>query len=239
MIHVIYMAAGNSRRFGNANKLLQDWNGKSLYLHTFGKLLRIRAKDPQNISLTVVTQYPEIYQEVKEYSGVHAVFCEESRLGVAYTIKAGIRAVQEAYTPERKECCFAEEEISSETETEKKKSWDYLMFTVADQPNLSEKSIEALIRAAVMQDRSAKQSSFSLRCGEQVGNPCMFRADLIPELMQLEGDKGGRAILKKHACCYVKIENQEEFSDIDTKEQMKKMSGREKTSAKGKKGENA
>ena len=113
------------------------------------------------------------------------------------------------------------------------------MFTVADQPNLSEKSIEALIRAAVMQDRSAKQSSFSLCCGEQVGNPCMFRADLIPELMQLEGDKGGRGILKKHACCYVKIENQEEFSDIDTKEQMKKMSGREKTSAKGKKGENA
>ena len=126
MIHIIYMAAGNSRRFGNANKLLQDWNGKSLYLHTFEKLLRIRAKDPQNISLTVVTQYPEIYQEVKEYSGVHAVFCEESRLGVSYTIKAGIRAVQEAYTPERKECCFAEEEISSETETEKKKSWDYL-----------------------------------------------------------------------------------------------------------------
>lgn len=237
MIHIVYMAAGNSRRFGKENKLLQNWQGKPLYLHTFEKLLRIRKKDPQNISLTVVTQYPEIYQKMQKYSGVYAVFCEESRFGVSYTIKAGIRAVQEAYTPERKECCFAEEEISSETE--KKKSWDYLMFTVADQPNLSEKSIEVLIRAAVMQDRSAKQSSFSLHCGEQVGNPCMFRADLIPELMQLEGDKGGRAILKKHACCYVKIENQEEFSDIDTKEQMKKMSGREKTSAKGKKGENA
>ena len=143
---------------------------------------------------------------------------------MSYTIKAGIRAVQEAYTPERKECCFAEEEISSETETEKKKSWDYLMFTVADQPNLSEKSIEALILAAVMQDRSAKQSSFSLRCGEQVGNPCMFRADLIPELMQLEGDKGGRSVLKKHECCYVEIENEEEFSDIDTEEQIKKNS---------------
>ena len=243
MIHLIYMAAGNSRRFGNANKLLQNWQGKPLYFHTFEKLLRIREKDPQNISLTVVTQYPEIYQEVKIHPGVHAVFCKESRLGVSYTIKAGIRAVEEAYTPERKECCFAEEEISSETETEKKKSWDYLMFTVADQPNLSEQSIEKLIRAAnlqVRQDKSAGHSSnraadrrfrqgytslppvFSLRCGDRIGNPGMFRADLIPELMQLEGDKGGRAVLKQHACCYVEIKSEEEFSDIDTEEQMKK-----------------
>ena len=49
-------------------------------------------------------------------------------------------------------------------------------------------------------------------------------ADLIPELMQLEGDKGGRSVLKKHECCYVEIENEEEFSDIDTEEQMKKNS---------------
>ena len=59
---------------------------------------------------------------------------------------------------------------------------------------------------------------------ERVGNPCMFRADLIPELMQLEGDKGGRSVLKKHECCYVEIENEEEFSDIDTEEQIKKNS---------------
>ena len=68
MIHIIYMAAGNSRRFGNENKLLQNWQGKPLYLHTFEKLLRIREKQPQNLSLTVVTQYPEIYQEVDRKS---------------------------------------------------------------------------------------------------------------------------------------------------------------------------
>ena len=56
MIHIIYMAAGNSRRFGNANKLLQNWKGKPLYLHTFEKLLRIREKEPEKISVTVVTQ---------------------------------------------------------------------------------------------------------------------------------------------------------------------------------------
>ncbi|MEF2686491.1 MAG: nucleotidyltransferase family protein [Lachnospiraceae bacterium] len=256
MIHIIYMAAGNSRRFGNENKLLQNWKGKPLYLHTFEKLLRIREKEPEKISLTVVTQYPEICREVQNQPGVNAVFCKESRLGVSYTIKAGIRAVgeiydsvkkkiclvQEAHDFVRKEHCFVKNESSFERKTEHVRTWDYLMFTVADQPNLSEQSIEALIGAAGQRFRQGYTSqppTFSLCCGERVGNPCMFRADLIPELMQLEGDKGGRSVLKKHECCYVEIENKEEFSDIDTEEQMKKMSGREKTSAKGKKGENA
>ena len=142
----------------------------------------------------------------------------------------------------RKEHCFVKNERSFERKTEHVRTWDYLMFAVADQPNLSEQSIEALIGAAGQRFRQGYTSqtpTFSLCCGERVGNPCMFRADLIPELMQLEGDKGGRSVLKKHECCYVEIENEEEFSDIDTEEQMKKMSGREKTSAKGKKGENA
>ena len=132
MIHIIYMAAGNSRRFGNENKLLQNWKGKPLYLHTFEKLLRIREKEPEKISLTVVTQYPEIYREVQNQPGVNAVFCKESRLGVSYTIKAGIRAVgeiydsvkkkicpvQEAHDFVRKEHCFVKNESSFERKTE-------------------------------------------------------------------------------------------------------------------------
>ena len=91
---------------------------------------------------------------MKEYSGVHAVFCEESRLGVSYTIKAGIRAVgeiydsvkkelcpvQEAHDFVRKEHCFVKNERSFERKTEHVRTWDYLMFAVADQPNLSEQA---------------------------------------------------------------------------------------------------
>ena len=109
MIHIIYMAAGNSRRFGNENKLLQNWKGKPLYLHTFEKLLRIREKEPEKISLTVVTQYPEICREVQNQPGVNAVFCKESRLGVSYTIKAGIRAVGEIYDSVKKKICLVQE----------------------------------------------------------------------------------------------------------------------------------
>ena len=47
------------------------------------------------------------------------------------------------------------------------------------------------------------------------GNPCMFHKSLIPELLQLTGDQGGRKVLKQHTCRYVEIEDEKELMDID------------------------
>ena len=41
MIQVIYMAAGNSRRFGS-NKLLFPWKGKTMYRHGLDLLLELK-----------------------------------------------------------------------------------------------------------------------------------------------------------------------------------------------------
>ena len=43
----------------------------------------------------------------------------------------------------------------------------------------------------------------------------MFRADLIPELMSLTGDQGGRKVLKQRACKYVDIFDKRELEDVD------------------------
>ena len=225
---MIYMAAGNSRRFGNENKLLQNWQGKPLYLHTFEKLLRIREKQPQNLSLTVVTQYPEIYQEVQSQPGVNAVFCKESRLGVSYTIKAGINSLMGRL-----------------------KKDDWILFIVADQPYLSEKTIHKFIEAAAKnkkefssQDKKSEDYKllltngkknnndyenilseeknskdykvFSARYMEKAGNPCMFSCELIPELLELSGDSGGRKVAKRHECFYIDVEDEKELFDIDS-----------------------
>ena len=59
MIHIIYMAAGNSRRFGS-NKLLHIWQGKMLYRHTLDMLSDIVSSRKINedidydITLTVI-----------------------------------------------------------------------------------------------------------------------------------------------------------------------------------------
>ena len=220
MIHVIYMAAGNSRRFGS-NKLLYLYEGKPLYRHGLELLLELKQEMGEKLTVTVVTQYAEILEEVQDIfercgmAGMQAVFCEKSRLGASYTIRAGIEAVisQDPVSGQPKE--------GQSMMGEK----DYLMFMVADQPHLTLDSVRKLIRTAVSREQSAfsgplaeecsRWETLSLRCGSIPGNPCMFRADLIPELMSLTGDQGGRKVLKRHYCQYVDILDKRELEDVD------------------------
>ena len=51
----------------------------------------------------------------------------------------------------------------------------------------------------------------------------MFRADLIPELMSLTGDQGGRKVLKRHYCQYVDILDERELEDVDEPGFLKKI----------------
>ena len=65
MIQAIYMAAGNSRRFGS-NKLLFPWKGKTMYRHGLDLLLELKKEMKEQLSVIVVTQYPEILEEVQK-----------------------------------------------------------------------------------------------------------------------------------------------------------------------------
>ncbi len=224
MINIIYMAAGNSRRFGS-NKLFYEIAGKPMYRHVLDRLFEIVAGDriecdrivpdisiSQEIDITVVTQYRQIMDycndihdvydvhdihnlnKLHSSSHVHAIYSPDSYKGASYTIKAGIRAVQERY-----------EDISSH----------YFMFVVADQPYLKKESLIKLVNA-VKAAEGSQAKVFSLCCGSTPGNPCVFHGSLIPELLKLDGDQGGRAVLKRYDCVYINIDNPNELCDIDT-----------------------
>ena len=192
MIHIIYMAAGNSRRFGS-NKLFYELDGKPMYRHLLDRLAEIKNRynksksDSQTIDITVVTRYPD------------------SEKGISYTIKAGIMAVQEQKKLKK----------SSEVTHHTAEKEEYYMFAVADQPYLKSQSVIKLIDR-VLKNTGGKRLAFSLRCGDAVGNPCVFNSSLIPQLLSLEGDKGGRSVAKKHDCVYVDIADERELMDIDT-----------------------
>lgn len=199
MIHIIYMAAGNSRRFGS-NKLFYELDGKPMYRHLLERLIEIKDRnnklksDSPVIDITVVTRYREILDYCACIPDCHAVLSPDSEKGISYTIKAGIMAVQE----------------------QKKTSMqDYYMFAVADQPYLKSQSVIKLIDK-VLENKGNKQLALSLRCGDAVGNPCVFHSSLIPQLLSLEGDKGGRSVAKKYDCVYVDIADELELMDIDT-----------------------
>lgn len=100
MIHIIYMAAGNSRRFGS-NKLFYELDGKPMYMHLLDRLAEIKNRynksksDSHTIDITVVTRYREILDYCACIPDCHAVISPDSEKGISYTIKAGIMAVQE------------------------------------------------------------------------------------------------------------------------------------------------
>lgn len=208
MIHIIYMAAGNSRRFGS-NKLFYELDGKPMYRHLLERLIEIKdrynklkkaGKKIKNaesnnpvIDITVVTRYREILDYCSSIPDCHAVLSPDSEKGISYTIKAGIMAVQEQ---------------------KKTGMQDYYMFAVADQPYLKSQSMIKLIDK-VLENKGNKRLVFSLRCGNAVGNPCVFHSSLIPQLLSLEGDKGGRSVAKKYDCVYVDIADERELMDID------------------------
>lgn len=210
MIHIIYMAAGNSRRFGS-NKLFYELDGKSMYRHLLERLIEIKDRynklksDSPVIDITVVTRYREILDYCSCIPDCHAVLSPDSEKGISYTIKAGIMAVQEQKKTEKNSGS-----LHNTAETE-----DYYMFAVADQPYLKSQSVIKLIDK-VLENKGDKQLAFSLRCGDAVGNPCVFHSSLISQLLSLEGDKGGRSVAKKHDCVYVDIADERELMDIDT-----------------------
>lgn len=199
MIHIIYMAAGNSRRFGS-NKLFYELDGKPMYSHLLERLVEIKYRynklksDSPVIDITVVTRYREILDYCACIPDCHAVLSPDSEKGISYTIKAGIMAVQEQ---------------------KKTGMQDYYMFAVADQPYLKSQSVIKLIDK-VLENKGNIRLAFSLRCGDAVGNPCVFHSSLIQQLLSLEGDKGGRSVAKKHDCVYVDIADELELMDIDS-----------------------
>ena len=213
MIHIIYMAAGNSRRFGS-NKLFYELDGKPMYRHLLERLIEI--KDRYNklknaesnnpvIDITVVTRYREILDYCACIPDCHAVLSPDSEKGISYTIKAGIMAVQEQKKLKK----------SSEVTHHTAEKEEYYMFAVADQPYLKSQSVIKLIDK-VLENKGNMKSVFSLRCGDTVGNPCVFHSSLIPQILSLEGDKGGRSVAKKYDCVYVDIADERELTDIDT-----------------------
>lgn len=84
---------------------------------------------------------------------------------------------------------------------------DTLVFAAADQPFLQADTVLELLSAPGPAARVCWQDT--------PGNPAAFSARLAPELMTLEGDRGGGVLLKKYPCTRVPAASCWELWDID------------------------
>jgi molybdenum cofactor cytidylyltransferase len=98
---------------------------------------------------------------------------------------------------------------------------DGYMFFTGDQPLMDVKTIKLLMD-------SFKESVDLIivpKCGEKRGNPVIFPRKFMDELLNLQGDNGGRSIIDKHLkeLKFLEITNECLLSDIDTEEQYKEL----------------
>lgn len=92
---------------------------------------------------------------------------------------------------------------------------DGVLFAVCDQPYLTKESVQKLIDAFAEDPSRIAALSFEGRAG----NPVIFPQKLVPELMKLSGDVGGRQVMKKHPelIRLVEADAERELKDVDEK----------------------
>lgn len=100
---------------------------------------------------------------------------------------------------------------------------DALCFMVADQPMLRRETVAREVDFFL----SHRESIVGLSHNGVRGNPCIFPARFFPELLSLEGDIGGSAVIKKHLDDLLLFEAPEaELRDVDTKEALEALKER-------------
>lgn len=173
-LSVIYLASGFGKRFGK-NKLLEILEGKPLFAHGLGTILKLRAYLEAEMGIrtrvVLVSQYPEILDFGKEM-GVEVVENPCAAEGITASIRLGTEAAGE--------------------------NEDYYLYAVADQPWLRWETVAGLIQHFLPRTYSDQVSIGCLACGKRRGNPVIFHKRHRAELLTLKGDRGGSQLIKRY-----------------------------------------
>ena len=116
--------------------------------------------------------------------------------GMASSIRAGIAAIKQSNS-----------------------NLDAVIIALADQPLISEAVFNRLIQSYQEKENIIIASSYD----DIVGVPALFNRALFAELMQLEGDRGAKALMRKYQDEVLAIDIPEAAIDIDTPDDYEKL----------------
>lgn len=93
---------------------------------------------------------------------------------------------------------------------------DGVLFMVGDQPLLRQETAERLLETARAHPGHIVAP---VRSDGGMGNPCLFPARFFPALMALEGDTGGRRVMRAHPEAVITVPvDDRELADTDSPE---------------------
>lgn len=189
MTALVLLAAGLSRRYGGI-KLLDEIDGKKMYRYALELSEKLDADEK-----VIVTGYEEI-REAALAQGITAVWNDRPELGISHSLKLGLKKVLE---------CAPEVQGA--------------LFLVCDQPYLSADTVNGMLRAF---EKGKKKILCPVPEGgslSEAGNPCIIGRDYFDELFLLEGDTGGKKVIRRHPeeVELFFLSEKKELEDIDTK----------------------
>jgi molybdenum cofactor cytidylyltransferase len=191
-IVAVVLAAGASRRMGQANKLTIPVGGTPMVASVVDAL-----RDSGVKRVLVVTGHAQ--EEILAALGdrdVEIVHNPDHEEGMGASVRTGVSAVGDEV--------------------------DGLLIALGDMPWVGTDVIGRLLNAF---SPDGDLSIYIPMFGRKRGNPVLWGSRHFPELRQLTGDVGGKALFHRHAeaICYVDVESAAVNIDIDTPEALHKL----------------
>ncbi|HJC65972.1 MAG: nucleotidyltransferase family protein [Lachnospiraceae bacterium] len=195
----IYMASGFGSRFGG-NKLLEELEGKPLYRH----------------GLDTLRKAADLIRREKGWQ-IRLIVVSQYREILEEAAREGLQAV---YNPESARGITA----SIAYGTRAAEGTDIFLYFVADQPRLRPETTAGFLKAFA----DSGKTMGCLAWNGRRGNPAAFRSCWRPELLSLQGDKGGRQLMARYPDeVWLYPASEEELWDVDHREDLEKNAGEE------------
>ena len=191
-IVAVVLAAGESRRMGQANKLTIPVDGTPMVARVVDTL---REGGVQRV-LVVTGHAPEEIRGALGDRDVEVVHNPDYEEGMGASVRAGVSVVGNDV--------------------------DGVLIALGDMPWVSTDVIGRLLDAFTP---DGDLSIYIPMFGRKRGNPVLWGSRHFPELRQLSGDVGGKALFHRHAeaICYVDVESAAVNIDVDTPEALREL----------------
>lgn len=171
----LLLCAGTSSRFGDANKLLANWQGAPMIHQAIKSVV---ASKVVNTTLVTGHQHAQVKQATEELSGTQNfqyLHNDAYTTGMASSLKKGISALIES---------------------------DAIVVCLADMPLVTNEVIDTLIETFI---RYPDKALYIPTYHGRRGNPVLIARSLFDSVLTLEGDKGARVLAKRFPATVMEV----------------------------------
>ena len=183
----VVLAAGTSSRFGEANKLLATVDGRPLVRHAVETLLDAGLDEV----IAVVGYESDAVRDAIDDLPVAVVENEDYAEGQATSVRRGIVAVSKGADAAVSKGANAAVSKGADA-AEAAGAVDGVLFALGDMPDVRPETVAALVAAFAAGAGDPLAAAFE----GQRGNPVLFGRQYFDRLAAVDGDVGGREILR-------------------------------------------